>query len=213
MGKIEYELNGLAPKIDAGYSGNPLDPAKVSINKALGRYGAIPPYFITRKEDIITRVSDPDQIRSTLSRVGIVHSLMPMRLKRIGDPLTEWFTLPVEPLVSVSGKNILTRRSVAKGREHGTVKERWSQDDFEVTIQGVVTETAEQEYPKEAMKRLLALFDERQAVEVEQEMLFMLGISYLAVESIDLPHTKGLNNQNYEIKAYSDRPVNLLIPL
>ena len=31
-------------------------------------------------------------------------------------------------------------------------------------------------------------------------------------ESVSFPHTKGLQNQNYEIKAYSDNPVSLFIP-
>lgn len=32
-------------------------------------------------------------------------------------------------------------------------------------------------------------------------------------ESVSFPHTKGLQNQNYEIKAYSDNPVSLFIPV
>lgn len=212
MGKIEFELEGLVPKVDAGYSGNPLDPAKVSINKALGRYGAIPPFFIPRKEDIITQVYDANEIMDDYAALGVIHSQMPLALKRIGDPEPNWFTLPVEPLVSISGKNVITRRNVAKARENGTIKESWSQDDYEVTIKGVITTANEAKYPKAYMKRLLDLFDERRAIEVKQDILLLFRINYLAVESFSFPHTKGFNNQNFEIKAYSDRPVNLLIP-
>lgn len=212
MARIEYEFNSFLPKADAGYSGNLLDPLQVSVNKALGRYGAVPPYFVRPRADVITQVEDPSKIRSTLTCTGIIHSVMPMRLKRITDPVREWFSLPVEPLVSVSCKNIIARRSIAKSRHKGTVKERWSQDDYEITIQGVLTVADEGAYPHEQLRRLKEFFEERQAVEVEQEMLFSLGITYLALENLNLPHTKGLNNQNYEIKAYSDSPVSLLVP-
>lgn len=211
MAKVEFDLGQLAPHVDAGYSGNPFDPVQVRIDKALGRYGAVPPFFIPRKEDIITRVYDADEIRENYKAVGIVHSVMPMRLKRPDDK--EWFLLPLEPLVSVSGKNTIVRRKVAKSKLSGTVKERWSQDDYEVTIQGVVSGADESKYPESSLRKLLELFDERGAVEVEQEILLLFGIHHLAIESASFPHTKGMNNQNYEIKAYSDNPAELLISI
>lgn len=125
----------------------------------------------------------------------------------------EKFLLPFEPLVSISGKNVIARRKVAKSDGKGTVKERWSRDDYEVTIQGVMTSADLSKYPSDYIRKLVALFDERRAIEVEQGVLEVFGIRYLAIESASFPHTKGLDNQNYEIKAYSDNPVNLLIPL
>lgn len=209
MSKVEFELDNLSPKVDAGYSGNLLDPAKVTINKALGRYGAIPPFFIPRKKDIITQVYDANEILEDYAAVGVIHSQMPMRLRRMNDP--ESFLLPFEPLVTISGKNTIIRRKVAKSQQSGTIKERWCQDDFEVTIQGVMTGKDESRYPEASISKLLELFDERQSVEVEQGILQLFGIHYLAIESASFPHTKGVNNQNYEIKAYSDNPVSLLI--
>lgn len=211
MGKVEYELSRLAPKFEAGYSGNPLDPAKVSINKALGRYGAFPPFFIPDKKDIITRVYDANEILEDYAVVGVIHSQMPMTVSWKDG--REKFLLPFEPLVSISGKNVIARRKVAKADGKGTVKERWSRDDYEVTIQGVMTSADQSKYPGDYMKRLVALFDERRSIEVDQGVLEVFGIRYLAIESVSFPHTKGLNNQNYEIKAYSDNPVDLLIPL
>lgn len=211
MAKVEYELTRMQPRIDAGYSGNPFDPAQVTINKALGRYGAIPPFFIPQKEDIITQVYDANEIMDDYTAVGIIHSVMPMRLKRPADK--EWFILPLEPLVSISGKNTIIRRKVAKSKLNGTIKERWSQDDYEIMIQGVVSGSDESKYPENYLRKLVELFDERQAVEVEQGILQVFGIHYLAIESANFPHTKGLNNQNYEIKAYSDNPVELLISI
>ena len=211
MTKLAFNLGRLTPQVDAVYSGNPFDPAQICINKALGRYGAIPPFFIPRKEEIITRVYDAADIMDDYTAAGILHSVMPMRLKRPADK--EWFLLPLEPLVSVSGRNTIVRRKVAKSSLGGTVKERWSQDDYEVTIRGVITGADESRYPETYLRRLLELFDEKQAIEVEQELLLAFGIKHLAIESANFPHTKGLNNQNYEIKAYSDNPVELLIKI
>ncbi|MCX4358509.1 MAG: DUF6046 domain-containing protein [Rikenellaceae bacterium] len=212
MSRIEYEIDKLAPRADAGYSGNPLDPAGVTINKALGRYGAIPPFFIPRKGDIITQAEyDADKIKTDYAASGTVRSVMPMRVKRSGD--TEFFTLPIEPLVTISGKNTIVRRAVAKAKDGGTIKECWSQDDYEVTIQGVVTGGEPDEYPEAHVKRLLELFDERQAIEVDQDVLLTFGIKYLAIESVSFPHTNGINNQSYEIKAYSDNNAELLIKI
>ena len=136
---------------------------------------------------------------------------MPMRVKRSGD--TEFFTLPIEPLVTISGKNTIVRRAVAKAKDGGTIKECWSQDDYEVTIQGVVTGGEPDKYPEAHVKRLLELFDERQAIEVDQDVLLTFGIKYLAIESVSFPHTNGINNQSYEIKAYSDNNAELLIKI
>lgn len=211
MTKVAFNLDRLAPRAEAGSGGSPFDPAQVTIDKALGRYGAIPPFFIPRKEEIITRVYDAADIMDDYTAAGILHSVMPMRLKRPADK--EWFLLPLEPLVSVSGRNTIVRRKAAKSGRGGTVKERWSQDDYEVTIRGVITGADESRYPETYLRRLLELFDEKQAVEVEQELLLAFGIKHLAIESASFPHTKGLNNQNYEIKAYSDHPAELLISI
>nr|DAR27473.1 MAG TPA: hypothetical protein [Caudoviricetes sp.] len=211
MAKVGYDIERLKPQVSVGYSGNPLDPAQVTINKALGSFGAIPPFIIPRKQEIITKVTDPDRIRETYASAGIIHSQMPMRVR--ASAAEEWFTLPIEPLVSVSGKNAIVRRKVAKSKAKGTVKERWSQDDYDITIRGVLTDADESLYPSALLKRLLALFDARQSIEVEQELLLVFGIKYLAIESASFPHTKGINNQNYEIKAYSDNPIELLISI
>ncbi|WP_289730862.1 DUF6046 domain-containing protein [uncultured Alistipes sp.] len=209
MAKASFDLDRLAPRADAGWSGSPFDPAAIAPGRASGRFGAIPPFFISPQREVITRVNDIGEIMDGYNAAGVVRSVMPMRVRRPGD--REWFTLPLEPLVSVSGKNTIVRRKAAKSKTGGTVKEQWGQDDYEVTIRGVVSGADESKYPESQLRRLLELFGERQAVEAEQEMLRLFGIYYLAIESASFPHTKGMNNQHYEIKAYSDSPEDLLI--
>ncbi|MCD8177982.1 MAG: DUF6046 domain-containing protein [Tannerellaceae bacterium] len=139
----------------------------------------------------------------------LVHSQMPMNVRKTGDTL--WTAFPLEPLVSVSSRNVIVRRNVAKAKEHGTIKERWSQDDFEVTIQGILTHTEDNVYPSGDIEMILSLFRETKAIEVDQAMLLSFGIKFLAIQSINSPHTKGINNQQFEIRAYSDTQEELLI--
>ncbi len=217
MGKIEYDLQNMLPKVHAGYSGNIFDPLRVYYNKALGSYGAIPPYFLTdnhRRPDVLGidpgYELDRQAARREFQALGKLTSVMPMRVKRESD--TVWFEFPIEPLVTVSGKNTIIRRNVAKSAGKGTIKERWSQDDYSVSIQGILC-NPEDEYPEADLRALLEIFDARQSIEVEHDILLIFGITHLAIESANFPHTKGLNNQNFEVKAYSDTPFELLIPL
>ncbi|MCD8081869.1 MAG: DUF6046 domain-containing protein [Bacteroides sp.] len=217
MGSIEYDLKNMVPKVNTGYSGNIFDPLQVYINKAPGSYGALPPYFLTDKHRRAKVVGidpgydlDQQTVRQEFLALGKLSSVMPMKVKRESD--AQWFEFPIEPLVTVSGKNVITRRKVAKSAGKGTIKERWSQDDYQVTIQGVLS-SADEEFPQGDLQQLLAIFDERQSIEVAQDLLWIFGIKHLAIESANFPHTKGLNNQNFEIKAYSDTPFELFIPL
>lgn len=202
MAKTAYQLDKLAPRADAGGSGSPFDPLRINLNKALGRFAAVPPYVIADGKAVVLGGGEPVEYNA---------SVMPMRIRRSGD--REWFTLPVEPLVSVSARNTIVRRKVAKSQTGGSIKECWCRDDYEVTIRGVVTGADARRYPGQLLGRLMELFEERRSVETEQGMLLALGIHWLAIESVSFPHTKGLNNQSYEIKAYSDDPSELLIKI
>lgn len=130
----------------------------------------------------------------------------PITLK--ADGLDE-FTFPIDPLINLGFKNIITRRTVAKGKNRGTVKERWTQDDVEITISGVFI-NADGEYPSE-VAQLMAFANHPGAIEVVCDYLNQRDINYIAIETVSLPHTKGLENQNYEIKAVSDDVIQLLI--
>lgn len=213
--KVEYELTRLTPNVESGYSGNPLDPGKVHIDKALGRYGAVPPFFIPRKEDIITQVHDASEIKRTYAAMGVVHSQMPLHFSP--NDGADWIAFPLEPLVSISGKNIIIRRNTAKPNPNpskwGSIKECWSQDDYNVTIQGVIIGSDKDKYPRDEVARLRSYFDGCGPIAVNQEVLLLFNILYLTIESVSFPHTKGMNNQNFEIKAFSDNKTELLKPI
>lgn len=136
---------------------------------------------------------------------------------------SEWFTLPYEPMINISGKNNIVKRSVAKYNDgasvnnfFGTVKERWSQDDYKITITGIFFGANEQgvyedTFPIEAFTKLKEYLLKGQEIEVTCPLFELLDIHYIAIEDFNFPFTKGENVQAYEIKALSDRPFNSLI--
>lgn len=124
-------------------------------------------------------------------------------------PGLDSYAFPIDPFISVSFKNIITRRSVAKGDKRGTVKERWTEDDAEINISGVLISENGQ-YPQDVLK-LQKYFETRQAVDIQCRLLNDLDITSIVIESFDLPFTKGAENQAFTIKAYSDDVFNLLI--
>lgn len=210
MGKVFFNIKKATPDVVVSSEGL-RNPLRIRTTQALGGLGAVPPYFLLQDTDTIRDV-DADEIRAEMATTGTVNSVMPLRLKRTIDGVTNWFTFPLEPWVSVSGKNVIVRRTIAKGTNTGTVKERWSQGDYEISIQGVFIASGDK-YPSESMRRLRDLFDTADHLDVEHEVLLLLGITRLVIESVSFPHTKGMQNQNFEIKAYSDSPVSLFIPV
>ena len=112
-------------------------------------------------------------------------------------------------MISLNGQNILTRRHVSKGSIKGSIKERWTQDDYCVRIEGILF-GEDGKYP-EADVAKLRKFCEAGHVKALNPLLEIFGISQLAIESWDIPFTSGTTNQNYTIQAYSDDIYKLLL--
>lgn len=163
----------------------------------------VPPVFLQGKVAIV-EYKDQREVAQSDERKTV--NQYPLTLRASGiDP----FTFPIDPLVSVSMKNIITRRQVAKGEKRGTVKERWTEDDADITITGIMI-GLDGEYPEDDVAKLQAFFKQRRSIDVECTPLNDRGIHQIAVESLDLPHTKGSANQAFSIKAYSDDADELL---
>ena len=133
---------------------------------------------------------------------------LPMRLKLEEAGAEEWL-LPMEPMVSLTGRNLITRRHVNKGRVRGSIKERWAQDDYSITVEGILM-GMDGKYPEEDVARLRG-FCEAAHVEVLNPLLEIFGISHMVIESWDIPFTSGAANQNYTLKAQSDDIYKLLL--
>lgn len=137
-----------------------------------------------------------------------VPMVMPLRFQLEESGAKEWL-FPVEPMISLNGQNILVRRHVSKGTIKGSIKERWTQDDYTVRIEGILM-SREGKYPEEDVT-MLKNFCEAGHVKALCPLLEIFGISQLAIESWDIPFTTGVTNQNYTITAYSDDIYKLLL--
>lgn len=133
---------------------------------------------------------------------------MPLRFQLEESGAKEWL-FPLEPMISLNGQNILVRRHVSKGTIKGSIKERWTQDDYTVRIEGILM-GRDGKYPEEDVA-ILKNFCEAGHVKALCPLLEIFGISQLAIESWDIPFTTGLTNQNYSITAYSDDIYKLLL--
>jgi len=134
--------------------------------------------------------------------------VMPLSFQLEKPSATEWL-FPVEPMISLNGQNILVRRHVSKGTIRGSIKERWTQDDYTVRIEGILM-SRDGRYPEDDVKTLRS-FCEAGHVKALCPLLEIFGIGRLAIESWDIPFTAGQTNQNYTITAYSDDIYKLLL--
>ena len=180
--------------------------------------GKVPPYWLMGKTVLrevdnndfgglrgMTDEELEDIVRTNALGIPMV---MPLSLRLDVEGAEEWL-LPEEPMISVTGQNIITRRHVSKGRLRGSIKERWTQDDYTVKVEGLLL-GRDGRYPKNDVERLRR-YCEAGKVKVLCPLLEIFGITQIAIESWNIPFTSGTTNQNYEITAYSDDIYKLLI--
>lgn len=146
-----------------------------------------------------------DVVRTNATGVPMV---LPLRFQLEESGAQEWL-FPMEPMISVNGQNILVRRNVSKGKIRGSIKERWTQDDYSVRIEGILM-GMDGKYPEADVAKLRS-FCEAGHVKALNPLLEIFGISQLAIECWDIPFTSGTINQNYTIQAYSDDIYKLLL--
>lgn len=122
----------------------------------------------------------------------------------------DWWLVPIEPLITLTGRNIIVRRQVSKGKIRGSIKERWTQDDYQVKIEGAMMDLKRDDYPRDDVQKLRN-FCEAAKLKVRCPLFEIFSINQIVVESYDFPFTKGIQNQQYTINAYSDDTYKLLL--
>jgi hypothetical protein len=160
--------------------------------------------------DDVSNINDPNAYSHSPSNALGIPMIMPVRLKLSSDK--DFWLLPVEPLVTVGGGNVIAKRNVAKGKGRGTIKERWSQDDYSVTIEGMlIYYDDENTFPEEDLQKLRSLCEAKEIIDVECDLLKYFDISRICIEKFDFPFTKGEDIQHYTITGYSDDITDLLV--
>lgn len=145
--------------------------------------------------------------------------VVPVQLKLASDSDADWWLLPTEPIMSISGDTQLIRRSVLKTprsqqNRRGTVKERWSIGDYSIQIDGLLTVSGNDlAFPEADFAKLRRICEAREAIDVICPALERLGIYRMVIDKFSLPFTKGVENQKYSITAYSDDDFDLLLDI
>ena len=175
----------------------------------------VPPPFLFNHP----RVSLPEGERPDVERPLSEEELEEVQTNALGLPMqfplsfalegAEPWLLPQEPMITITGQHILTKRQVAKGKIRGSIKERWTLDDYSIRIEGVII-GVDGRYPKAEVQRLKEYL-EAAKVSAYYTTFELFGITRIVFESWEFPHTSGEANQNYSIQALSDDTYKLLL--
>lgn len=115
-----------------------------------------------------------------------------------------------DPLIAVGRGNEIARRSVAKPKREGTIKENWAVGDWNVNISGIIIAKTVEEM-QAAVRELSAICAVRESVEITCPPLNDIhDITRIAIADLQLPFTPGELNQQFTITAYSDTSYELL---
>ena len=194
------------------------DKTNIALNHQIALGFALPPIFpfhtIVRvpkidKDGKIADESLQSSINNGLQNLASTLWQIPVTLKLSNE--AEGFLLPVDPLIAISGGNKLIRRYVNKSDKRGSIKERWNQDDYEITITGIIT--GDETYTSnEYLRRLRTYCEARESVAIICDLLNnVFDIYNIAIDSYEFPFTPGEDNQQFTIKAFSDDSYSLLI--
>ncbi len=188
------------------------------VDKETGKLGfvkKVPPYFLFMQNAVVKPDGDgydfsmltEQQIQDAVANANGVPMQCPLWMRLEGE---EWWLLPFEPIITIHGKNIITKKQVAKGKVRGSIKERWTQDDYQININGILINPEGTGYPDEDVKALKRLC-EAAKVQVMSPLFEVFSIDQIVIESFDFPFTSGPNNQAYTIGAVSDDIYKLLL--
>lgn len=148
----------------------------------------------------------------------------PLSFKKKGD--SNYWTLPYETHIHITGKNTIIKRYIAKRKnpphknlgKFGSVKEHWNTDDYKIIITGVLlgafTNGVMRDcYPIEDFQRLNDYLTSGESIEVYCPPLELLNIHRVVIESVEYPFKKGENVLAYKIQCYSDIDYAVLLDL
>lgn len=128
------------------------------------------------------------------------------------------WVFPYEPMIDFGSGNNIVKRNVAKQGEKliGTIKERWSRKDFDITVTGVLIGSImrgkpEDCFPKDQFIKLFDFLKHSKELFIYCYPLELVGITKVVVEDYRFPFTKGENVQAFELKLTSDYSYELLI--
>lgn len=164
------------------------------------------PAGMTPEMDSIADLSDEELEDIIVTNAKGVPMVFPLYLAKEGEP---WWLLPYEPQVTIQGSNVLVKKQVSKGSVRGTIKERWAQGDYNLSISGILI-GENNTYPSDDVKKLRSLCEGGKIL-VKSPQMELFSITQIVVEDWSIPFTAGQANQGYTINAVSDDIYKLLL--
>jgi len=159
-----------------------------------------------------TSVSDQNRKADAFTTLATEQDAIGMRW----EDGKEWY-FPLEPTIEISGGNTIVRRNVLKvdpkKARRGSIKELWQQDDYEITISGLITTDETSVWEEYDLMQLRNFCEERRPVYLIGKPFSTLRISRCVIDSWSLPATIGEDLQSFSLKLYSDDEYELLIEL
>ena len=191
------------------------DILQVFAGKKLGY--ELPPYISAladlsrdQKQETAIRQMSPEELQTFVkTNARITNQIFPFSIKKESE--STWWELPLEPVISIKGSNNIVTRNVSKSKGRGTVKEYWSQNDFEITVNGIFMSEDWNTYPEADVLRLKELFNAKEGLEVKCDILRIFDIFKVVITDWDIPFTKGANVQAWSFNALSDDPTELFV--
>jgi hypothetical protein len=155
-----------------------------------------------------TASSRYDKPEYAYSQAYVRNQIFPLRFRKSDE--SDFWEFPLECIFSLKQKNIIVKRAVAKNKGRGSVKESFTKDDVEITIQGLFFDR-NGEYPDLDLKKLRSYVECGEAIQVECPLFEIYDITHIVIEDCDLPFTKGENIQGFALKCVSDDLTQLLL--
>lgn len=179
--------------------------------------GKIPPYFMFGDVDMaeipegqykdLDVLTDGELEELVKTNVLGVPMVFPLQMRISGS---DWWTLPMEPLITVNGTNVIIKKQISKGNVRGSIKERWTQGDYQLNIEGALINLHGDDYPWDDVRRLKE-HCEAASVEVACPLFEAFSINRIVIEDYSFPFTSGRQSQAYRITASSDDIYRLLL--
>jgi hypothetical protein len=118
----------------------------------------------------------------------------------------QWWKLPNEPIVSLSGSNDIEITVLNRGKKRGTVKEYLNLEDYHITIRGIAINEGDDDFPEKFFQELRDYTENGNAIEISCDFTRMHNITLCCLQKWDFPGNEQLpfRARAYEIRALSD---------
>lgn len=121
------------------------------------------------------------------------------------DVVIDGYRLPNEPLITINKSKKIVETAIVGSDFLGSVKEFISAVDFNITIEGELTDPKKQNFPQAHYERLSDILEKREALDFSNQLAGVFNIHKVAVKSYAFGKDQGRPfRKSYRISLVSD---------